>query len=99
MIRSACLMLLLVAVTASVTGQTLEIQSGTLRARVASHDERFDGLSVTDNSSGRSLSVKEAFVIVLKDKTELRSTEMQLAPIADTSSVIDPHLALRRTEK
>jgi hypothetical protein len=98
MIRSACLALLLVAMTPPVTGQTLEIQSGTLRSRVALHEGRFGGLSVTDNSSGRSLSIKEAFVIVLKDKTELRSSDMQLTPIADTSSVIDPHVALRRTQ-
>ena len=98
MIRSACLLLLLAAIPLSVAGQTLEIRSGTLRASVTLHEGRFGGLSVTDNSSGRSLSMKEAFVIVLKDKTELRSSDMQLKPIADASSVIDPHLALRRTQ-
>jgi len=98
MLRPALLTLLVVATSPALTGQRLEIQSGTLRASVALHDGRFDGLSVTDDSSGRSLSMKEAFVVVLKDKTELRSSDMQLTPIAETSSVVDPHLALRRTQ-
>ena len=98
MLRPALLTIFVVATSPALTGQRLEIQSGTLRATVALHDGRFDGLSVTDGSSGRSLSMKEAFVVVLKDKTELRSSDMQLTPIAETSSVVDPHLALRRTQ-
>jgi hypothetical protein len=69
-----------------------------LRVGVAVHHGRFDGLTVKDTISGRSLSIKEVFVVVMKDKTELRSTEMQVSAIADTTSVADPHLTMRRTK-
>ena len=100
MIRFAChtiVMLLAVAAAPAMTSQTYEIHTGALRARVSLHDGRFDGLTVTDSISGRNLNLKEGFVAVLKDKTELRSTDMQLAPISDPTTVVDPHLALRRT--
>lgn len=95
-VRLTGVILMAVAAAPTIAGQTSEIHASDLRARVAMHSGHFDGLSVQDNISGRSLSMKEAFVIVLKDKTELRSTQMQLSPIADSSSVLDPHLALRR---
>jgi hypothetical protein len=87
---------LLAIAAPAMIAQTHEVQAGTLRVRIATHDGRFDGLSVGDRVSGRNIAMKEAFVLVLKDKTELRSTEMQAVPIADPSSVVDPHLALRR---
>ncbi|NYF80762.1 enterotoxin [Granulicella arctica] len=90
------IMLLIAATAPSMVAQTNEVQAGALRARIFAHDGRFDGLSVKDGISGRSIAMKEAFVVVLKDKTELRSTEMQVMPIADPSNVVDPHLALRR---
>ena len=38
-------------------------------------------------------------MVVLKDKTELRSTDMQVeSRLPTASSVIDPHLTLRRTQ-
>ncbi len=94
--RCAVVMLVAVAAAPAMTSQTREIQTGALRARLALRHGRFDGFSVTDNVSGRSLFMQQAFVVVLKDKTELRSSEMQLSPIAYPTTVVDPHLALRR---
>jgi len=100
MIRSVChsaIIFLAIAAAPTMTSQTFEVQSGMLQARVATNNGHFDGLSVKDAISGRTISMKEAFVVVLKDKTELRSTEMQLTSISHPTGVVDPHLALRGT--
>ncbi len=91
------IVLLAIATAPAMISQPYEIHASALRARVDLHDGHFDGLSVTDNISGRTLNMKEGFVVVLKNKTELRSTDMQLTQIADPTSVDDPHMALRRT--
>jgi hypothetical protein len=57
--------------------------------------KRFAGLHVRDEISGRTLDVGEAFVLVLKDKTLLRSTDMQVAAISNSMAASDPHRALR----
>lgn len=81
-----------------MSGQSSDINAGLLRAHVVSGQNHFHGLTMSDRVSGRQLFMKEAFVIVLRDKTELRSSDMQFTPIQDAGSVIDPHLALRRTK-
>jgi hypothetical protein len=94
---SCAAVLLAIATAPAMFPQTYDAEAGMLRTRVAVHNGRFDGVSVTDTLSGRSFSMKEAFVLVMKDRTELRSTEMQVSPIPEAASVADPHLALRRT--
>ncbi|MBW4028885.1 MAG: enterotoxin [Acidobacteria bacterium] len=93
--RSAVVILLSAYATSVIAAQTSEIHAGHLRATVTAHSGRFEGLSVEDKGSGRTISIKEAFVVILKDKTELRSTEMKASPLADASRMIDPHRALR----
>jgi len=95
-LSSAAMLLSLVSAPAMLA-QTHEVQAGMLRSSVATHGGRFDGLSIHDEISGRTLSMKEAFILVMKDKTELRSTEMQVAPIPEKASIADPHLTLRRS--
>jgi hypothetical protein len=101
MIRSfsqIAILLSAVAASTAISAQTSQVNAGMLRATVVSRNGRFLGLSVSDDISKRRLSMKEAFVVVLKDKTELRSTEMQFTPIVDPASVVDPHLVLQRTK-
>jgi hypothetical protein len=85
-----------IAVSTAIAAQNHEIGAGSLRVIVATHKGRFGGYSVADSISGRSLPMKEAFVVRLKDGTELRSTAMQVKLITNQASVVDPHLALRR---
>jgi hypothetical protein len=94
---SCAVVLLAIATAPAMFPQTYDVKAGMLRTRAAVHNGHFDGVSVTDTTSGRSFSMKEAFVLVMKDRTELRSTEMQVSPIPEAASVADPHLALRRT--
>lgn len=53
------------------------------------------GLVLKDNSSGRRFQLQEAFVLVLHDKTVLRSSQMSSRVLDDPGSVIDPHEELR----
>jgi hypothetical protein len=78
--------------------QNSELHTGALHVQVATHDGHFHGFTVKDGISGRSIAMHEAFVLVLADKSELRSTSMHLTPLADPSSVVDPHVALRPAE-
>jgi hypothetical protein len=73
------------------------IQAGALSANVTIHGEKFDGLAFKDALSKRTLPLGEAFVLVLKDHSELRSTQMQVAPILDAATIVDPHRALSRS--
>lgn len=57
--------------------------------------KRFAGLHVRDEISGRTLDIGDAFVLVLKDKTLLRSTDMQVTAISNSIAASDPHRALR----
>jgi len=100
MIRFDCCsaaVLLVLASAPVMLAQTSVIPAGRLQATFATHGGHFDGLSIQDAVSGRTLAMPEAFVVVMKDKTELRSSAMQVTPIVETSSVADPHLVLRRT--
>lgn len=94
--RSAFAFLSIASAGYAVNAHASKPQAGVIHVTVASHARHFGGLYVRDGVSGRKLLIKEAFVIVLKDKTELRSTQMQLTPMPDPASVVDPHLMLRR---
>jgi hypothetical protein len=96
--RFSAVLLLAMAAAPGMLAQTYDVEAGMLRATVALHSGRFDGITIKDTISGRSLSIKEAFVVGMKDRTELRSTDMQVSPILDTTSVADPHLAMRSTK-
>jgi len=73
------------------------LKSGTLSVRVETRDHRIAGLSLYDAVSGRTIRIEEAFVLILKDQTILRSTEMTPKEIADPATVEDPHRWPRRT--
>ncbi len=74
-----------------------DIQAGAVSASVSIHGAKFEGVSVKDALSNRVIPLGEAFVLVLKDRSELRSMEMQVAPIRNTSIITDPHRALSRS--
>jgi hypothetical protein len=95
---SRAVVLLTISTAPMLLAQTYDAEAGRLQATVAAHSGRFGGLTVKDTLSGRTLSIKEAFILVMKDKTELRSSEMQMSPILDPMSVADPHVALRKTK-
>lgn len=100
MIRFDCIhatVLLALASTPVMCAQTYETPGGRLQAKFTTHSGRFEGLSIHDANSGRSLAMQEAFVVVMKDKTELRSTQMHVTPLPETSGVADPHRTLRKT--
>lgn len=97
--RFAVLLLAGAAAAHATSPQTFESHVGMLRVTVALQNGRFGGLSVRDKVSGRSLYMKEAFVVVWEDGTMLRSTQMDLAPISDSTSVVDPQLTRETTSK
>ena len=76
------------------TAQGATVQAGALRVQVNVRDKRFRSWTIRDTVSGREIVMKDAFTLVLKDHGELRSSEMQVQPLNDTSRVIDPHRAL-----
>jgi hypothetical protein len=69
--------------------------SDTLVVNVDLHGTQFRGFRVLDQISHRKISFGQAFVLVMKDHTVLRSSEMQVTPIPDPSQVSDPHRAIR----
>jgi hypothetical protein len=64
-----------------------------LNIEVANH--HFGGLRVHDGFSNRTIDLPESFILVLKDKTVIRSTEMQATRASDSISATDPHQSLR----
>jgi hypothetical protein len=93
--RSSAVLFLAIATAPAMLAQTYQVDAGMLHATVAVRNGRFEGIALKDTISGRSLSIQEAFVVVLKNNKVLRSTDMQVAPIPDAPSVSDPHLAMR----
>jgi hypothetical protein len=69
------------------------LQAGALAAHVDVQGHRFAGVHIHDELSDRIFDIPEAFVLVLKDKTQLRSTDMQVTAIADPT--LDPHQSSR----
>jgi len=70
------------------------LSSGALSASVHVDHQRFAGLQIQDGLSHRTLDIPEAFTLVLQDKTELRSTNMQVTPLHESILAADPHRAL-----
>jgi hypothetical protein len=68
-----------------------KLHTGALTMSVDIRDQQFHGLRIQDEISHREVFIKQAFVLVLKDHSELRSTEMKATPIADPLTVSDPH--------
>jgi hypothetical protein len=71
------------------------LRAGALSVSVDVSGKRFAGLHVHDGISHRTIDMNEAFVLVLKDKTLLRSTDMQATAISNSMIVPDPHRSLR----
>jgi hypothetical protein len=78
--------------------QDAAAQGGALRVQVNVRGKRFHGWTIRDTVSGREIGMKDAFTLVLKDNSELRSSAMQVQPLNDTSRVIDTHRALSSSQ-
>ncbi|WP_158791981.1 enterotoxin [Granulicella sp. L60] len=78
--------------------QSAAVQAEALRVHVNVRDKHFVGWTIRDTISGREIVMKDAFTLVLKDHGELHSSEMQVQPLNDTSSVIDSHRALSSSQ-
>ncbi|QMV18347.1 enterotoxin [Granulicella sp. 5B5] len=89
---------LMVPASASAQGSARQnettVHTGPLTLHVDMQAGQFKGIHLHDTISNRELELPEAFVLVLKDHTELRSSALHATRIADTQSVIDPHRAL-----
>lgn len=97
MYRPALAVLLALSSAPAILAQTTSIQAGLLQAKVVIEGGRLRGLTIHDAVSGHDLALRQAFVLVMKDKSELRSSDMQVTQIAEGSNVVDPHESLRRS--
>jgi len=70
------------------------LQAGQLTATPTVTGHHFSGLRIRDKISQRTIEIPEAFVLVLKDNTELRSTDMHATVIGESILASDPHRAL-----
>ncbi len=87
---------LFLTILSTIPGNCLaQSQGSALSVNVDVSGKRFAGLHVHDDISGRTLDIGEVFVLVLKDKTLLRSTDMQVIAISNSIAASDPHSALR----
>jgi hypothetical protein len=84
---------------ASASHMGTSLQAGALSVSVHVSDDHFAGIQVRDAISRRTLDLPEAFVLVLKDKTQLRSTGMRITAIPASIIASDPHRALRGTHE
>ena len=75
------------------------LHAGALSASLNVSGNHLASLQVHDAISRRTLDLHEAFILVLKDKTELRSTTMRATPISSALVAADPHRALRGTHQ
>ncbi len=74
------------------------IQAGHLSANVQMQAQRIHDIRVHDALSNRDLILSQAFILVLKDHTELRSSALFATPITDSTSIVDPHRALSSSQ-
>jgi hypothetical protein len=70
------------------------LSAGDLSAHVHIADHHFAGLQIRDTISHRTLNIPEAFTLVLKNNTQLRSTDMQVTALPKSILSSDPHRAL-----
>gem|GEM_PF-6365293 len=73
----------------------ISLRDGALSVSVDVSSKRFAGLHVHDDIFGRTLDIGEAFVLALKDKTLLRSADMQVIAIPNYIAASDQRSALR----
>jgi hypothetical protein len=71
------------------------LHGGDLSLDIEVANQHFGGLHIHDALSSRTIDIPEAFILVLKDKTVLRSTDMQVTRISDSIAATDPHQSLR----
>jgi len=71
------------------------LPAGALSLSVDVAGNRLAGIHVHDGISDRTFDIGEAFVLVLKDKTTLRSTDMQATRISSSTAASDPHRSFR----
>lgn len=62
----------------------ISLQAGALSVSVDVSGKHFAGLHIHDGISDRTIDMDEAFVLVLKDKSLLRSTNMQVTAISNS---------------
>ncbi|MGA7155481.1 MAG: enterotoxin [Acidobacteriaceae bacterium] len=74
------------------------LHAGALSATLNISHGHLASLQIHDAISQRTLDLHEAFLLVLKDKTELRSTTMRATPLPSSTIAADPHRALRGTQ-
>jgi hypothetical protein len=92
--------LLYIALNRFAQGQSLPanretlLQAGDLALNIEVADHHLRGLHIHDGLSSRTIEIPESFTLVLKDKTILRSTDMQVTRVSD-SLATDPHQSLR----
>jgi hypothetical protein len=77
------------------TRNAASLQAGALSISVHVGNRHFNGLQIRDAISQRTLDLPEAFVLVLKDNTQLRSTGMRVTAIPPSIITSDPHRSLR----
>jgi hypothetical protein len=82
----------------SASNQRYKMHADAMGVEVDIRGAQFLGLRVQDEISHRTISMEQAFVLVLKDHTEIRSTEMQVTPLDDSTTVLDPHRTLRSAQ-
>ncbi|MGA8940781.1 MAG: enterotoxin [Acidobacteriaceae bacterium] len=77
------------------SGSDVTLHAGALSASLNVSGGHLASLRVHDAISRRTLDLHEAFILVLKDKTELRSTAMRATALSSALVTADPHRALR----
>jgi hypothetical protein len=71
------------------------LQADNLSLNIEVTNRHFGGLHVHDGFSNRTIDLPESFILVLKDKSVLRSTEMQVTRTSNSILETDPHQSLR----
>ena len=82
--------------TASLAAAQAPLHTAPLTAQTDLRDGHLQAITLRDALSHRSLTLPDAFVLVLQDHTELRASTLPATPLADSASLIDPHRALSR---
>jgi hypothetical protein len=71
------------------------LHAGDLSLSIEVANHHFGRLHLHDGFSNRTIDLPESFILVLKDKSELRSTEMQVTRTSDSILATDPHQSMR----
>ena len=71
------------------------LHAGDLSLNIEVSNHHFGGFHVRDGFSDRTIDLPESFILVLRDKSVLRSTEMQVTRASNSRLATDPHQSLR----